>query len=284
MEMFLCGDAEASQAFYARNKVIIEAVTRGHDLCFELLANSQKKLDGQDRTVIWLLAASCLKEFEEIVLLCGNGFGTGAVKLMRSFYERVVTVSYLAVNTTEIQRFIDYSDIHWHKLLVEAEGIHSTFRLSPEARKHVEDNYADRKENFKQEDCKKCGTKRLQMSWTKLDMKTMASAVNEQLRLLLANAYLAPTFHLHTTFWGIVHQSDVGPEGKLRFLGGKVQEESAQESFEQAYILLTQLMDVLNQFFDLNQQEGIANCGQAWVRACESAWGKPVPSEVPPGD
>jgi hypothetical protein len=29
-------------------------------------------------------------------LLAGNGFGTGATKLMRPFYERVVAMSYLA--------------------------------------------------------------------------------------------------------------------------------------------------------------------------------------------
>jgi hypothetical protein len=280
MEKFYCGDPEASQAFYERNKPVIAAVTNAHDCYFGLLKEAQKRLDGQEKTVIWLLAVACLKEFDEILLLSGNGFGTGAVKLMRPFYERTVTLSYLASHTDQIQRFIDYSYIHWHKLLVEAEEIHSNFKLSEEDREVFEENYNKTKGEFRQEDCKKCHSTRLQMSWTKLDMKTMASNVNEDLRRLCANAYLAPTLHLHTTFWGITNQSEKTPSGKFDFMGGNIQEEAAQESFEQAYLLLTQTLDVLNGFFELDQKESIQQLGKNWLLACETAWDRPAKDQT----
>jgi hypothetical protein len=44
------------------------------------------------------------------MLLAGNGFGTGATKLMRAFYGRPVTLSYLATDTDQIQRFVDYKN------------------------------------------------------------------------------------------------------------------------------------------------------------------------------
>jgi hypothetical protein len=153
---FLCGNPQASQAFYTRNKEIIEVVTHAHDFCHELVWEAQGKIDKQEHHVIWLLAGSCLKEFEEILLLAGNGFGTGSVKLMRSFYERVATLSYLAAHPDEIQRFVAYSDIHWHKLLVEAEEVHSDFKLDSKDRARIEENYKKQKDDFQQKDCEKC--------------------------------------------------------------------------------------------------------------------------------
>ena len=281
MERFFCGDAEASQAFYERNKLIIEAVTMGHDFCFKLLAQAQAKLEPQEKTVIWLLVASCLKEFEEIILLCSNGFGTGATKLMRSFYERVVTLSYLAMHREHVQAFIDYSDVHWYKLLAEAEEIHAEFTLPKEERMRLLENYEKNKGKFKEAKCEAC-KRTPPTSWIKIDTKTMASEVSEHLRLLCANAYLIPTFHMHTTFWGIGNQFKRTASGKLQFLEGKVQEEAAQDAFEHAYILLRQVMDVLNGFFELDQQEQITHFGNAWVKACESAWGRKAKSETSP--
>jgi hypothetical protein len=281
MDRFFCGDAEASQAFYERNKPIIEAVTMGHDFCLKLLAQAQAKLEPQEKTVIWLLAASCLKEFEEIILLCGNGFGTGATKLVRSFYERVVTLSYLAKHTEHVQAFIDYSDIHWYKLLAEAEEIQAEFKVPEEERTRMLENYEKSKRRFKEAKCPVC-KRTPPTSWIKIDTKTMASEVSEHIRMLCANAYLIPTFHMHTSFWGIGNQSERTVSGKFQFLGGRVQEGAAQEAFEHAYILLTQVMDVLNGFFELDEQEQIAQFGQAWVKACESAWGRKAKSETSP--
>jgi hypothetical protein len=102
-------------------------------------------------------------------------------------------------------------------------------------------------------------------------MKTMASKVSNDLRLLLANAHLAPTFHLHTTFWGIANQSERTPDGKLQFLGGKVQEDAAQESFDQTYILLVQVMDVLNGYYDLKRSDTIHQLNSECAAACKAA-------------
>src|SRR4051812_26544747 len=96
MDTFTCGDHEASQDFYNRNKATIEASTKTHHLCFEMIRMAHAERDALEKTVVWLLAASCLKEFDEILLLACNAFGTGATKLMRSFYERTVIMSYLA--------------------------------------------------------------------------------------------------------------------------------------------------------------------------------------------
>src|SRR5580700_2459416 len=47
-----------------------------------------------DRVVLFL-ALACMEDFNEILLLCGNGYGLGALKLLRGMYERAVTAHYL---------------------------------------------------------------------------------------------------------------------------------------------------------------------------------------------
>ena len=46
MESFLCGNPEASQKFYERNKQVIEAATKTHDLCYEMMRLAHPKLKG----------------------------------------------------------------------------------------------------------------------------------------------------------------------------------------------------------------------------------------------
>jgi len=164
-------------SFYDANQPLVKVATKAHDFCRELLNQAQSKLDGQEQTVIWMLAASSLKEFEEIALLCCNGFGTGAVKLMRSFYERVTILSYLARHNDSIQRFIDYSFIQWRKLLVEAEEIHSEFKLAEGDRKTLLENYERLKDQFREQKCPTC-KRRPPKSWIEFDTKTMASQVS----------------------------------------------------------------------------------------------------------
>jgi hypothetical protein len=271
MESFVCGNPEASQKFYERNKQVIEAATKTHDLCYEMMRLAHPKLKDQERTMLWLLVASCLREFEEIMLLAGNGFGTGATKLMRAFYERTVTLSYLATEegTKEIQRFVDYSAVHWHQMLVEADEIHPGFKISPESRQKILDDYEQALKTFKDEKCPTC-RRRPQLSWTRASMKDMASKVSDHVRMLCFNAYLTPTFHLHTTHWGTLNQSERSDGGKLRFSGDNIQEEGAQEAFDNAYFLLMQVMDVLDQTFELGMAEQLQAHGWEWVKACET--------------
>src|ERR1051325_4604768 len=102
------------------------------------------------------------KEFEEILLLAGNGYGNGANKLLRSFFERVVTFAYLAERQEKIQQFIDYSPVHWHKLLEENKAGGQDVPLEDENIKTIEKDYETAKEEYSEDVCKPCGKKRVQ--------------------------------------------------------------------------------------------------------------------------
>jgi hypothetical protein len=246
-----------------------DALTNAHKACFDLLSLAQPVDRGQN--VIYLLAQSCLKEFEEILLLAGNGYGGGATKLLRSFYERVVTLSYLAKHPGKIQQFIDYTDIHWRRLLTEAESVHCKVDLSPEQIKDINVNFERSRTRFIEVLCKEHNKTRLQMSWTKKPVPDQASEISDGLRLLCFNAYLRPTFYLHTTFVGITWQTQATEDDKLRLFGSEVERPAAREATELAHVLIVQVTDVLNDFFKLEQDKRVKEVGQAWKQSWEEA-------------
>jgi hypothetical protein len=120
------------------------------------------------------------KKYEELLLLAGNGYGNAATKLLRSFYERVVTFSYLNSKRDKISQFIKYSDIHWYKLLQEAEESHGPSPLEPEKIQSIRMGYDASKDEFMDIVCKSCDRKRIQLSWTKAPIHEMAKQVSDR--------------------------------------------------------------------------------------------------------
>ncbi len=105
-----------------------------------------------------LPGSSLLKDFEEILLLAGNGYGGGAIKLLRSFYERVTTLGYLAANPNKINQFKDYTAVHRYKLYEELKTVHPDPNELAKQSEEVLANYEKIKTQFSEESCK-CGKK-----------------------------------------------------------------------------------------------------------------------------
>lgn len=265
MALLFC-NLESARRFHGRNSSALEIANRTHDLFEGMIKQAVHTADGSVQVMTWLLGASCLKEFEEILLLAGNGFGTGATKLMRSFYERVVTMSYLAAHSDQVQKFFDYSAVHWHKLLVEADEIHGSGTVSDEFRKKIEDGYKDVKDLFREEKCPAC-KRRPPMTWTKVTIQEMAKDVNENIRKMCFEAYLKPTFFMHATSWGMENQFQKDDNGKRIFFGTKIQEEAGQRVFHQSFILLVQALSVLDEVFQLHAIDKVKDLGREWSEA-----------------
>ena len=96
MMNFLCGHQDEWDYFAGQHQQLVEVLTDAHGRCVDLLQAAQRKAESSADRVILGIGLACLKEFEEVCLLCGNGYGAGANKLLRAFYERVITLSYLA--------------------------------------------------------------------------------------------------------------------------------------------------------------------------------------------
>jgi hypothetical protein len=262
MPVFECFHEDECQYFGERYEPVIQATVHANDLCHDLIKGAKAKAQDQRTNILWMMAASCLMEFEDIFLLAGNGRGTGSIKLLRAFYERVVTLTYLANHPDKTGQFVDFTDVHWKKLLLEAERTKSTASIPPESIERVEENFQKVKDRYQQK-CPKCDRTSLQGSWTQKPVPDMASDAHAILRHLAFNAYFRPTFHIHTTYFGIVEQCDRA-EGQVRFSDVETQRRMASEVLSHAHILLIQVIDVLNGAFQLGRDEELKAVGDEW--------------------
>ena len=147
-----------------------------------------------DNLVLTLMEAS-LPDFDDILLLCSSDRLWSALKLLRSLYERTVTLKYLAQNKTEIDAFLEYDAVDWQEIL---SGIEKQYQMTPgpEALKHVADKSKQIKSQFKR--CKKCGLPR--QTWTTLDSQSMAKKVG--LGYLHFECFKLPSKFIHPTYFG----------------------------------------------------------------------------------
>jgi hypothetical protein len=120
--------------------------------------------------VIFQLGFLCASEYREILLLVANGYGIAAQKLLRSFYEKAVTIDYIFAHPDEAKSFLEYHWIHSKKYIHQIENPENSEVIERIAL--VEENYEKVKENFMTTDCEKCGTKKPLHSWNKKDLRT----------------------------------------------------------------------------------------------------------------
>ena len=67
--------------------------------------------------VVFFTGRLCVEDFNEIFLLCANGYGFGALKILRGLYERTVTAGYISKNPQEAELFLEYHFVHKGKML-----------------------------------------------------------------------------------------------------------------------------------------------------------------------
>src|SRR5215472_12444452 len=109
-DFHVLGVTEEWADFQKRNPIFVEYLPRFLDLVTELLSIPVTPDPAHPNAVgvVHLLARTCLEELHEIVLLAGNGFGIGALKQVRSLYERTVAAVFIAGNPDQASRFMDF--------------------------------------------------------------------------------------------------------------------------------------------------------------------------------
>jgi hypothetical protein len=215
--------------------------------------------DTRNRSLLFLMVGASYREFEELLTLAMNGYGAGATKLLRALYERTVTTLYLMKHPKKIQQFIDFTAIHWKKLLIEADTSGIGAQLPDERRGEIERDFKQVEENFQELACSPCKKTRLQGSWTKKPVPTQAREINEELGAMCFRSYLMPTFFLHTTFWGIEQQTIEDKDGKFTLLTSESERRHAAGTLVMACNLMKHLAEGTNQYYALNAS---ASCVQ----------------------
>lgn len=157
------------------------------------------------------------EDFMELFLMAANGYGYGALKLLRAMYEHTVTLKYLYDNPDKLQSFMNYDAIQWHKLVKQfADTFGTDNPLSAETIANTERRYAEVVEEFMVKCCnsKGCTDKRVNHTWgiDFVSMAKKAGAIGE----IILQGYYVPMRHTHSTFSAMATRLEKG-EGQLGF-------------------------------------------------------------------
>ena len=261
------GDSEEWKIFQIRNPKLTQKLPALIDSLNNVFIRDVKATEPTDR-VVFFLGRLCVEDFMEILLLCGNGYGIGAMRLLRGMYERAVTLGYIDKNPGEAEQFLEYHFIHRGKHFNHASQIpHMNKHLNPDEKEEIKKTYADAKKRFEEVLCKKCGTTRTRFSWSKLDLFSMARVAS--LEKLYLKCYYEPTLQAHATASSLISRLKIKENGQISF-DDRAQREKADDVLIGAHNLMLYILQVENNHFDMELsvelQDRFEDFMQIWKR------------------
>jgi hypothetical protein len=166
--------------------------------------------------MIYFQGRLIVEDFMEILLLCGNGYGIGAQKLLRGMYERAVTARYLLGHPEEVDNFLAFHRVTDHKFLIAIEQSMGQDVFSLQQAEKIRKDYADVKTQFVVPDCEVCGTTRMNHTWSKVDIVSMARMAKTLWKFVVPGYYM-PMREAHSTMGAIFSRLDAEePRGSVQ--------------------------------------------------------------------
>jgi hypothetical protein len=251
------GFPEEWQSFQNRHPELIEKLKPLFETLNKVFIREMKSEEPADK-VIFYLGRLAVEDLMEILLLCGNGYGIGGMKILRVLYERAVTLRYIAKNPKKAEDFLDYHHVHLGKLFNHARRIFGNdMKLSSEQIADIQSNYDAMKEKYKEIFCAKCGSTRIRMSWSELDILSMAREA--ELDNLYLQCYYEPLLQAHTTVSSLIYRLKWRGDYGLTFDEG-AQHKKADLTLIAAHNLILYVIKVVNEYFKMGLDDEIEKC------------------------
>jgi hypothetical protein len=231
--------------------------------------------------VIFFLGNLCVEDFNEILLLCGNGCGSGGLKILRGMYEKCVTAGFLASlpgaeREQEAQKFVDWHHIDNWKLWNRVQDAYKDRQLLTPGRIAQMKAEYERVKKTLPPPCQKCG--RGQISWSKLDLFSMAQKAGSELVELYPTCYLEPTFQTHATSTALYRRLKLASNDEITF-NDALQRNWAQWALSGAHALIVSALDLQIQHFRLDE---LAEDKERALADYQTVWGR-RPGGIEPG-
>ncbi len=259
------GYPEEGEKFQQRHPLWPERfmnLVKAFDMAFSRVAVMSEPED----KFVYLYGRMCVEDFMEILLVCGNSYGAAGMKLLRTMYEHTVTLRYLHEHPDEVDTFMNYHHVQQYKLMKPILETFGRNVLSSETVADVERKYAEVRDEFMVTDCKKCGTKRLNHTWNKLDFVSMAKQTGG-IGTLIVGGYFLPLRHAHSTFGGLTERLELTNE-RMGFQAD-AQPEMADQALMLAHNIILNVMELQNERFKI---EGLGEQLQTCLRDYLEIW------------
>jgi hypothetical protein len=247
----VCGYPNQWGAFRSRHLTFLERLGNLKGALDLALIRSYTSTGPADR-VIFTMGRLSAEDFWEIALLCANGYGVGALKLLRSLYEVAITMAYLSDNPSEVDAFLNYHWVSQHRLMEAIKSSFGTEGLRQDGFKQTEEEYARVKDDFLVTVCAKCDTKRVNHTWTKLDVVSMAKKTI--FGALVIPGYYEPMMHAHSTVNAIITRLEE-TDGDVIGFNPDAQPKHADRALMTAHNLILGVLETHKKFFGLEALE-----------------------------
>jgi hypothetical protein len=146
----------------------------------------------------------------------------------------------------EIDDFLDFYHVAQRKLLIASESTMGTGTFSSEQASEIEKRYEEVKERFMVTDCKQCGTKRLNHTWSKLNFVAMANKTS--LGKLIVPGYLIPLRHAHATIGSMLSRIATATNEGVSFIA-EAQRKEADNALRVSHNILLDVLAVQHEHF-----------------------------------
>lgn len=218
--------------------------------------------NGPEDITIYSLGRLCTEEFYEIFILAANGYGIGALRLLRSLYERAVTLAFLSDNTDQVMTFLNYHAVAQYKLMQAIDASFGSGALPPEAVERTKQEYDAVKKEYEVTACPECQTKRIHYTWHKLDVVSMAKKT--MFAPIIIPGYYVPMSHAHSTVHAMISRLEETGEGGLGF-NPDPQPRQADDALMTAHNIMLGVIEVQKKYFGLDQlSEPLGTCLGDW--------------------
>ncbi len=208
------GDEKAQQSFADKHRgflISLDSLKIAFESFSSHLAGKEDDLIGRS---LFYLAYLAWEDFNEILVLSANGLTTGAQKILRGMFERTVTTNYLQKHPNEIELFWNYYWIDQNKLAADLEREFPDV-FPKENLDEIKAKYDEVKELYqvpvckvcKLPDCEECKKTRVNHTWSKKDIISMAKEVGVPTHII-KGAYYLPLNEAHPKVGAIIVRID----------------------------------------------------------------------------
>jgi len=238
------------QEFLKRFKNIERAIVAAFNRIHQTTQPLQKTIYFQGLLIV--------EDFMEILLLCGNGYGIGAQKLVRGMYERAVSARYLVDHPEEVDNFLDFHRVADYKFLTAIEQSIGLGVFSAEQAAKIRRDYESVKSQFMVSDCNDCGTVRVNHTWSKADIVSMARKA-QSLWSFIVPGYYVPMREAHSTVGAIFSRidSESAKKGEGLIFDGETQRSRAHMALFTAHMILLDTLELQRVFFGIEELAAI---------------------------
>ena len=150
---------------------VFHAISRLVTLANEALdAADRKRSDELGLSVIGLVRMTG-SAMNDVMILCGNGSGIGAMKIVRGMFETSLLAEYLRRNPSDVSDYVDFGPVLAWRRLQTLKG-QKRPSMAPEMVKQLQDEYANVKARF-------TTNGKVRHNWTTKSLREMAQEVGQ---------------------------------------------------------------------------------------------------------